>query len=99
MQYYWADGNYIGNLNPRIANPYVHVSSNIRSSIALTRPLVSRAALHCTLYLLARTCSTMIELQWHTEAPCFAQARRGLCVVPSAADWFKHARRGALGRQ
>jgi hypothetical protein len=26
LQYYWGDGNYIGGLNPRSANPYVHVS-------------------------------------------------------------------------
>jgi hypothetical protein len=26
LQYYWGDGNYIGGLNPRQANPYIHVS-------------------------------------------------------------------------
>ncbi len=35
LQYYWPDGNYIGNLNPRTANPYIHVSSIITTGCTL----------------------------------------------------------------
>lgn len=43
LQYYWGDGSYIGGLNPRQANPYVHVSHLACLLVHSTSPVQSQA--------------------------------------------------------